>query len=387
VRAVLSDLWPRAPRASAGACLAACACLLAGCAGGPGRAVPVEWPAAVPAAQGLDAGRLASLADRMERGEYGAVTSFLVVRHGVLVLERYFRGAGPDSLQALASVTKSVTSALVGLAVDSGLVPGPDATVASLLPQYQDLFAADPRKRSITLAHLLTMTSGLDWDESRPPLPEAGERADWLRIVLRQPLVEAPGTRFRYSSGNALLLSGVLARAYGVAAIQVAVRTLFGPLGVTRYRWLPLTDGLTPGGSALDLRPRDLAKFGQLYLDRGVFRGRRVLSEEWVRLSTTGRVDLGDGSRYGYMWRVVPPPRVMPPPPDVARASGGQAGAAGGPPLAGAFFAVGFGDQYLFVIPGLDMVVVLTAANWEGHAVRPQAFLTSEIVPAALGGR
>ena len=368
-----------------------CALLAVACAPGPGRAVPAEWPAADPAAQGLDRDRLAALAGRMERGDYGAVTSFLVVRRGVLVLERYFRGAGPDSLQALESVTKSVTSSLVGLAVDSGLIRGPGAPLAAFLTQYDDLFAADPRKRSITIEHLLTMTSGLAWDESRPPLPDAGEQADWLRIVLRQPLVEVPGARFRYSSGNALLLSGVLERLYGMAALQVAVRGLFGPLGITSYRWLPLPRGLTPGGSALELRPRDLAKIGQLFLDRGMFRGRRVLSEEWVRLSTAAHSDLSDGSRYGYMWRVVPPvlapPAAQPQTPAAARAPGSPAGAPAESPLAGAFFAAGFGDQYLFVLPGLDMVVVVTAVNWESHAVHPLEFLTSEILPTALGSR
>jgi len=360
---------PAAVRPAVGAACAglAAACLL-GCAPGPGRAVPAEWPAAPAAAQGLDADRLASLVGRLDRGDYGAVTSFLVARRGALVMERYFRGVGPDSLQQLASVTKSVTSALVGLAVDAGLVEGPAAPLASFLPQYDDVFAADPRKRSITIEHLLTMTSGLAWDESRPPLPDAGEQADWLRVVLRQPLVDSPGTRFRYSSGNALLLSGVLERVYGVSALQVAVRGLFAPLGVASYRWLPLSRGLTPGGSGLELRPRDLAKLGQLYLDRGLFRGRRVLSEEWVRLSTAGSVELGDGSRYGYMWRVVPP------------------GGSPAPALDGAFFAVGFGDQYLFVLPGLELVVVVTAFNLDGHAIRPLDFLTREILPAVRGG-
>ena len=349
------------------------AALTVGCAPRPAPApdpMTGEWPIGPPAAHGLDSARLSALVDRIAGGRYGAVNGLLVARHGVLVLERYFRGYGPDELRPLESVTKSVASALVGLAVDDGRIASLDAAVCDVLPAYADLCAADPGKRAISLAHVLTMTAGLAWDEESPPGHGPEERTDWMRVVLRQPLVDPPGTRFRYSSGSALLLSGLLERVYGVSAVQVASRHLFGPLGITRYVWLPLGDGLTPTGGGLALRPRDLAKLGQLFLDSGTFRGRRILSAGWVRRSTSAHLTLPRGSRYGYLWRL---------PPEFALE--------GVPLLRDAYYAGGFGDQFLFVLPSAGVVVVVTAENYAARRIDPDAFLTNEVVPVIQGGR
>jgi len=355
------------------------AALAVGCAPRPAAPSPMagEWPSGSPAAHGLDSARLAALVDRIAGGSYGAVTSLLVARHGVLVVERYFRGAGPDRVHPLESVTKSVASALVGLAVDDGRIASVDAAVCDLLPAYADLCAADPGKRAITLAHVLTMTAGLAWDEDAPPGHGPEESVDWMRVVLRQPLVDPPGTRFRYSSGGALLLSGILERAYGVSAVQVAARHLFGPLGITRYVWLPLGDGLTPTGGGLALRPRDLAKLGQLVLDSGTFRGHRVLSAEWVRSSISAHLALpggspygSSGSRYGFLWWLPPESTVE-----------------GIPLLRDACYAHGFGDQFLFVLPHAGMVVVVTAENFAARRINPRAFLARELAAVIVGGR
>lgn len=371
MRTVLSWLAGRALPVSV------CALLAVACAPGPGRAVPGEWPVAEPAAQGLDGDRLVALAGRLERGDYGAVNALLVARHGVLVVERYFRGYGPDELRPLESVTKSVASALVGLAVDDALIASLDASVCDLLPAYADLCAADPGKRAISLAHVLTMTAGLAWDEDAPPGHGPEESVDWMRVVLRQPLVDPPGTRFRYSSGSALLLSGILERVYGVSAVQVAARRLFGPLGITRYVWLPLGDGLTPTGGGLALRPRDLAKLGQLVLDSGAFRGHRVLSAGWVRSSTSAHLALpggspygSSGSRYGFLWWLPPESTLE-----------------GIPLLRDACYAHGFGDQFLFVLPRAGVVAVVTAENYAASRINPRAFLARELAPVIVGGR
>lgn len=358
-------------RAAAVLCLAA-AVAAAGCSSGPADSdgPSDDWPTAAPAALGLDSSRLAALADTVRAGRYGSVGSLLVARRGTLALERYFGGYYPDDLIPVASVTKSVASALIGLAVDGGRIPGLGTPIHTLLPRYADLFAADTAKRAIALEHVLTMRSGLAWDESWPPALEPGDDGDWLRVVLRQPLAAPPGASYRYSTGDALILSGVLQSVYGMSAESLAVRGLFGPLGISDYRWPADEGGLTPTGSGLELRPRDMAKIGQLFLGLGEFRGRRVLSEDWVRRSTAPHVTLEDGRRRGYMWWLLP---ADTPPADSA--------------LAGAFYAAGAGEQYVFVVPRLEMVVVVTADNLGVPFIRPLEFLTTEILPAALDRR
>lgn len=337
------------------------AALLAGCAIGPfGRR---EWPAATPEAQRLDAPRLRALVSRMEQGAYGQMTSLLVVRHGRLVVERYFRGAGPDDPQPLQSVTKSIASLLVGIAVDQGRFPGLDSPVAGFFPEYADIFA-DTAKQAITLEHVLTMATGLAWREGAPPLPFAGERADWLRVVLRQPLVERPGTRFNYNSGTVMVLSAVLQRAYRMHAEEFAVRSLFRPMGFGAHEWPVIDEGLTPTAGGLALRPRDLAKIGQLLLDGGSYRGRRIVSATWLERSTAPHVPGPEGSRYGYLWWRLP--AELPP---------------GAAVLEGTVYAGGAGDQYLFVVPRAGLVVVVTGQNYDRHFVGPLGFLVREIVP------
>jgi len=355
-------------RAAVGA-VAVWATLACGCAEPPTEADrwADEWPTGTSAAHGLDEDKLAALVDSIGAGHYGDIGSLLVVRHGALVLERYFGGSYPDDLVPVASVTKSVTSALIGLAVDAGRITGLGTPIHTFLPQLEDIFAADSAKRAITLEHVLTMTPGLAWDESWPPAPEPGEDPDWLRLVLSQPLVDIPGTRFRYSTGSTLLLSGVLERVYGMSAEQVAVRDLFQPLGITDYRWPTDSSGLTPTGSGLALRARDLAKIGQLYLGGGTFRGRRVLSESWVQRSTSTHVTLGSGDRFGYLWWLLPTTTTQ-----------------GEPAPADVFYAAGSGEQYVFVLPSVEMVVVVTAYNYGPGFIDPLDFIVSEILPAVL---
>ena len=341
-----------------------------GCADPGGGHDPEAWPTASPASHGLDAERLEAVAQRLRTGRYGDVGSFLVARHGVLVMERYFGIDVSDELVDVASVTKSVTSALIGLAVDAGRIGGVATPLHTLLPRYDDLFAADPAKRAITLEHVLTMRSGLAWDESLPPSLLPGDSGDWIRLVLRQPLVDVPGTRFRYSTGSVLLLSGVLQGAYGVSAAQLAARDLFEPLGIRDYRWPADETGITPTGAGLSLRARDMAKIGQLFLGNGVYRGRRVLSEAWVRRAATPHVPLASGDRYGYLWWVLP-----------THTDAGQ------PAPADAYYAAGSGEKHIFVLPSVEMVVVVTAYNFGPGFIVPVEFVTSEILPAVLDAR
>ncbi len=273
--------------------------------------------------------------------------SLLVVRNGQLVVEEYFGGARANTLHDVRSVTKSVVSALTGIALARGDIRSLDDPVADYLGSLvPDL---DPARGAITIRQLLTMTSGLEWDETGG----FGSYIEWIRsgdylgFLLRKPFAAPPGEVFNYNSAAVHLLGVVLEQATEMELPTLAQLTLFDPIGISQSPWEPLGDGSHNGGAGLDLRPRDLARFGQLFLQHGSSGGRQIVPADWVDGSTASRFDwrfdLGalEGISYGYLWWIVP-------------------GAS--EPL---HFAWGHGGQYVVVVPDLFLVVVATN-DWEG---------------------
>jgi CubicO group peptidase (beta-lactamase class C family) len=249
-----------------------------------------EWPVATLGEARVDPAPLLDLIARIRRREYGTVDSLLVARHGRLVVEEYFGGWSEGRAHTVQSVTKSVTSLLVGLAIAEGRV-GLDDRVLDLFPGYQPVANDDDRKRRLTLADLLTMRSGLNWSEdpyAGSPLERLnGCGCDWLRFVLDWPMREQPGTRWEYVSGGPILLGGVVGAVTGERVDRFADSRLFGPLGVRGATWARgLPDGLPHMGGGLDLRPRDMAKLGALIVDGGRWQGNQVVPESWIREST-----------------------------------------------------------------------------------------------------
>ena len=275
------------------------------------------------------------------------MTSLLVAKDGRLALEEYFGTSRPDGLHDVRSVAKSVVSALTGVALRRGDLGSLDDPVSS----YLDLSAGDlgPEKGGITVRHLLTMTSGFSWDETAAggSYREWIEAPDRLRYLLESPLADPPGTRFNYNSAAVHLLGIVLEEATGSSLPDLAQQAVLGPIGVSESRWEALGPASYNAGSGLRLRPRDLVRFGQLFLQRGASGARQVVPEWWVALSTTA----GTGNRlrmgglehvaYGFLWWVGPGSR------------------------ASFYFAAGHGGQYLVVVPGLNLVVAATN-NWHG---------------------
>lgn len=298
-----------------------------------------DWRAATPAEVGLDSERLEKALERI--GELDGLQGVLVARQGRLVAERYFRGAAGHRPHNLKSASKSVLSALAGLAIERGLLHL-DQEIAGVLPEGRDL--DDAAKRAITVRHLLTMTSGLEstsfgnygsWVASR----------NWVRAALARPLQAEPGTRFSYSTGGTHLLSATLSRAAGRSTHDFARRHLFDPLGIGPSAWARDRQGIHVGGNNLSLRPRDMLKFGQLYLNRGRWGGEQLLPWQWVDQSTRpaglaaprGRGRIYGG--YGYLWWLR------------------------GPRERGAYIASGYGGQYIYVSPTEDMVVVVISTE------------------------
>lgn len=307
-----------------------------------------DWRTATAAEVGLDSERLEKALERI--GELDGLQGVLVARHGRLVAERYFRGSAGHRPHNLKSASKSVLSALAGLAIEQELLDL-DQEIAGVLPEGREL--DDPGKRAITVRHLLTMTSGLEstsfgnygsWVASR----------NWVRAALTRPLLAEPGTRFSYSTGGTHLLSATLSRAAGRSTHDFARRHLFDPLGIGPSAWARDRQGIHVGGNNLSLRPRDMLKFGQLYLNRGRWEGEQLLPWRWVDQSTRpaglaaprGRGRIYGG--YGYLWWLR------------------------GPRERGAYLASGYGGQYIYVSPAEDMVVVVVSTevskgrSWRG---------------------
>ena len=299
--------------------LAVVAALIAtGCGAGTGQQAPEPrlpsspWQSAMPQQEGIEL-------HTIDQADLTGVTSLLVARHGRLVVERYYGIQAADRVPVF-SITKSVVSTLVGIALAEGRLRSVDERLAELLP------GAD---RRITLRHLLSMTAGYGRALNYGPTDASA--------LANRPLVSPPGTTFRYDSGSSDLLAAVLARVTGMTAAEYAQRRLFGPLGIRDVRWPG-----SHGGSGLVLRPRDLLAFGQLYLDGGTWKGKRIVPASWVRTSTSAHIAVPPGqgltSSYGYDWWV-----------ETRR---------------GRFFeAHGYLGQVLAVFPRLDEVVLVTSSG------------------------
>ncbi|GAA2214481.1 serine hydrolase [Nonomuraea monospora] len=312
-----------------------------------------DWPPSPPEAAGMDPALLDEGLDRL--GENASLLSALVVRHGRLVAERYFHGGGARRSGNVHSASKSVLQALAHLAVARGHLGGLDDPVARYLPEY---FGGDPAKQKITVRHLLTMRSGLDWTEDVTEYRIERE-PDRVRAIIGRPLVSAPGATYNYSTGDTHVLSAVLQRATRMGTCQFAHRYLFGPMGVTAEHWGRDAQGVYSGGYNLYLTPRELAKFGLLYLHGGRWEGRELVPRSAVRAAQarTTRVDDTFGYAEGWWTRTVAG-RFM-------------------------YFAWGYGGQFVHVIPGADLVFV-TSTNGD-EELDVTAFVRDHLLPSATG--
>lgn len=326
-----------------------------------GTAVAV--PAAGAPSRGVDSSLLARADERA--AALPRLHSLLVARHGELYLERYYRGGGRERPTNVKSASKSVLAALVGIALAEGALTGVDQPIAPFFARYLAQ-QPDPRARAITVGHLLSMQAGLEptsfgnygaWVSSR----------DWVRYVLTRPFVDEPGGRMLYSTGSTHLLSAILTQATGMSTHAYAQSRLFEPLGVRLPRWTRDPQGIYFGGNEMSLTPRAMLRFGELYRNGGVHEGRRVLPAEWIRDSWTPRTRSPyNGHRYGYGWWSRPAGRYT------------------------AYFAWGYGGQFIFVVPELELTVVATSqadVQREGAHLRAvHALLDEAILPAAEQG-
>ncbi|RME06119.1 MAG: class C beta-lactamase-related serine hydrolase [Deltaproteobacteria bacterium] len=315
-----------------------------------------SWTFSTPEAEGMDPAILAEGVRELE--ESPSLFGFILIRHDAIVLERYFNGSGPHQSNNVHSASKSILSALVGIALREGFLSSLDEAVASILPEYFRGENDDFVKKQISLFHLLTMTTGLFWVEDETEY-EIEETEDWIASILAQPMVHLPGRTFNYSTGASHVTSALLTRATGMDTCTFAHRYLFGHLGITAEHWGRDPQGYFSGGYNLYLTARELAKFGLLYLHEGRWEALQVVPESWVTDSLTRQTGVDIQYDYGFYWWLT---RVQ------------------GYDLSTAW---GYGGQFIHLLPELDIVVVFTAnTRNEYDELDSIRFIRNHILPA-----
>lgn len=304
---------------------------------------PPDLDDKIPVARSLQAADsmfIFSLLPEIVRGDYGRINSFLLLKNDTLLCEEYFYGYSRNDLHQIESVTKSITSLLIGIAHDQQLITRFDEPLYRLFPSYSNL--QDSVYEDITIENLLTMQSGFETREEE--LFRSGNRIDF---ALQRPLNNPPGSVFNYDGGNTEILGAILTKKTGMYADAFAGKYLFEPLGIRHYNWEVLKEENYPCmGGALQMLPRDMAKIGMLVLRNGNFDGRSVVSDEWIKRSTSTKTTTHiEGDDYAYQWWVI---RL-----------------GNGTEKYHTIWGNGFGSQFIYIIPELQVVIATTGHNYE----------------------
>lgn len=341
-----------------------------------------EWPVATPQSQDMNADSLQAFANAVASGKYGYIDGILITRNGKLIYQKkyendydkiysdsartksglnqhdpggqynyynpwwhpYYRRGDLHSLQ---SVTKTITSIIIGVATARNEFPDLSTKVLSFFDTIQ-VKNIDDRKRRLTIRHLLTMTSGLDWDEGfhysdpRNDCTVMEGSLDWIQYVVNKPMATEPGQAFRYNSGGSQLLSYIFRKATGKDIEEYAFQYLFSPLGINRYFWKRTPTGLADTEGGLYLAAGDLARIWYLFLNEGNWNGRQLVTKEWVKVSVTPAITVGNKVKYGYKWWLY----------DYGNGNAKYAWAGSG-----------FGGQWPIAIPEYNIVAVFTGWN------------------------
>ena len=285
---------------------------------------------------------LTKMVNEITNGEYAKVNSMLILRKGKLVFEKYFDGFYTTDLHVLMSATKSISSILIGIAVDKGLIKSINQKLLNFYPEYRN--KVDHTWNDVTLQHILTMTSGLDISGSNYENYWT-RKDDIIKSTFEQKFKSLPGEKFAYLSPPVDLLAGVLIQATGESVQKFAEKNLFKPLRITSYKWqnfkknnYPLMDG------SLCLKPRDMAKIGQMILDEGKWNNKQIVSRKWIEESTSPKINVDKIFDYGYLW---------------------WHGKSQSKPGLNAVIATGLGGQHIIVVPDLSLVIVTTGSNFD----------------------
>ena len=296
------------------------------------------WRTSTPAEQGLDIAFLDN-ADKRIQDNYPNIYSLLVVKNGFIVYEKYYQGMNENDANPVYSVTKSVMSALTGIAINDGLLKGVDQKVSDIVPNYFTK-VDDKRKKDITVKNVLTMQGGLESVDNN--FGSFYMSRDYFDYTVKKPMNIDPGTKFSYNTGLTQFLSAIIEETSKMSTYEYAQKKLFRPLGIEGVKWHCDLEGHYSGGFGLSLTPRDMAKFGYLYLKNGVWNGVQIIPQQWIKDSTSNQVTVDSDSAYGYLFWLK----------EVKDKDG---------KVLEAYAAAGSGGQYIVVVPQLDIVTVITA--------------------------
>ena len=331
------------------------------------------WEWSTPAEEGMIHDSLKAFSAQLKSGELGYIDGMLIVRNGKIIFEESYENNydslykatntrpgqynyydsqwhpyyNKTKLHTMQSVSKSFTAAAIGIAIKKGHVESVDVGIKDYFKEYESAFN-DKKKKAITIKDALTMRAGIKWDELSMPYTDTTSNCvkmetsdDWIEYVLSQPMVADPGEKWEYSSGVTMLLSKIILEATGKNVSDYLEKELFSKIGINNYYWKQTPKGLTDAEGGLYLEPRDLAKFGYLYLNGGVWNGKEVLPKDWVTNNSAELIDtIWPALKYGQQWWFIPYNKD-----NIA------------------WLASGLGGQRMLIIPEFDIVAVFTGWN------------------------
>lgn len=311
----------------------------------------LSFPSFIPINNPFDTKALDAIDADIRNDLYGKISSLIIYKGPRIVYEKYYGFSQFSTLHPISSVTKSITSLVAGMCIDKGYIPSLDVKIKDYFPEYKEIFDKDTLKQQITLRHLLTQTSGLQWDEwnihysyaGNPLIEYSHSRENWCGLVLKQPMSTAPGCNFCYNSFLSELIKEIISRSSGVPFQRFVEDSLFKRMNISTYHWDTYQGNGVPAWGGLFLSTRDMAKFGTLILNKGVWGYTRVVSKAWIESSIAPLADAGKVN-YGLHWWVGKQPD--------------------GNPLV---FAAGYGDQYVYVAPDKGIVIAFNGQNFADH--------------------
>ncbi|GAA0180165.1 serine hydrolase [Clostridium sediminicola] len=316
-----------------------------------------EWQALDPATLRMDSKKLSEL-EPMIKSQHSNIKGIVIVKNGYIAYERYYNDYGPDDAHHVASVTKSIISILIGIAIDKGYIKDVNQKVLDFFPEYVPE-AGDMKKREITIGHLLTMTSPYSFEDWHEPLDKMCMQPDWVKYTLDMLGEKGSIGVFKYSTAGAHLLSAIITRSTGKSAREFANEHLFKPIGMKEIPdyeiksfgfdelfgkevkgWVKDPNSNSTGGWGLTLNPRDMARLGFLYLNYGIWENNQIISKAWVDESTSPHSEtlIGESiTKYGYLWWLRQEDGVF------------------------AYLALGDGGNVICCIPEKDLVVAIAS--------------------------
>jgi CubicO group peptidase (beta-lactamase class C family) len=306
----------------------------------------------------MDSELLAEMFETIQKQDY-AIDSVIVVRNGYLVADVAVAPFRPKSRHVINSCTKSIVSALIGIAIDQGYIESVQQPVLDFFPG-RTIVHLDADKEAMTLEHLLTMSTGLECRDSYlyrwQGIEQMRRHDDWVQFMLDLPMADPPGSRFEYCNGASFLLSAIIQETTGVSALAFAKEHLFAPLGITDVDWSVNPQGISLGWAGIRMPALDMAKIGYLYLNEGQWAGEQIIPATWVERSTRKHISATLQDGYGYQWWVTDE---------------------------GIYMALGYAGQFIFVVPEYELVVAFASDLEENDFYVPQILLDEYIIPAA----